>query len=754
MANDLDERTAPAAAGTERRAPTPSPRLLQRRRNDLLARWIVVAGGLAIIASVLGIFLFLLAQVFPLLSGANVSPGAMTAIAPAPPLAVLSDEASTHLATLCADGVVRVHRSADATLVLEQPLFPPAADGRATPITSGGSLFGDPGFVAASADGRVAWQSVRFDVDHRVDGAVVTPRLEPIVELVVDPTGRPVTACAASARGSSSGVVAQLADGSLFLVERIVEENLFTGEQTAATAQRALVCPAPLTRLVVDARRENLFGATADGRLLWWNLRDANATEPRSRNVGAPITALSLLIGDQSLVVGQQDGSLTVWNRVQPEGEATRLTETHVFPRRDSAVVLLTPSWRNRLFLAVESGNRAMVGYSTSTRVLWEGDLPLAGATAAAIAPKNDALLLAAPGRAQRLAFDCPHPEAGLGVYFGKVWYEGYAQPEWIYQSSSGSDEAEPKISLVPLLFGTFKATLFSLLFAVPLALFAAMYTSQFMHWSLRRFVKPAVEIMASLPSVVLGFLAGLWLAPRVADFFLGRPLFVLLAPLAVIAAGKLGMTLPARFRHRFHDGAAALAFIAVLAATLSATLLLSRPLEVAWFDGDFLGWMRGALGLGFDQRNCVVLGLAMGVAVIPIIFAIAEDSFSNVPKSLVSGSLALGADRWYTVTRVVLPTASPGLFSAVMIGFGRAVGETMIVVMASGNTPVMDWSPFNGLRSLSANIATEIPEAAHGTTFYRTLFLAALLLFALTFAANTAAELVRQHLRQKYARL
>jgi phosphate transport system permease protein len=266
--------------------------------------------------------------------------------------------------------------------------------------------------------------------------------------------------------------------------------------------------------------------------------------------------------------------------------------------------------------------------------------------------------------------------------------------------------------------------------------------------------VKPAVEIMASLPSVVLGFLAGLWLAPRIADFFLGIPLFLALAPVAVIAAGRVGERMPARWRHRFPEGSESLASIAVLAATLAVAIAFSRPLEAACFGGDFVRWMREALGIAYDQKNCIVLGLAMGIAVIPIIFSIAEDAFSNVPNSLVSGSLALGADRWYTVTRVVLPTASPGLFSAVMIGFGRAVGETMIVVMASGNTPIMDWSPFNGLRSLSANIATEIPEAPEGSTFFRTLFLAALLLFAVTFAANTAAELVRMRLRQKYARL
>jgi phosphate transport system permease protein len=149
-----------------------------------------------------------------------------------------------------------------------------------------------------------------------------------------------------------------------------------------------------------------------------------------------------------------------------------------------------------------------------------------------------------------------------------------------------------------------------------------------------------------------------------------------------------------------------------------------------------------------------VVVGLAMGFAVIPIIFAIAEDAFSNVPRNLVSGSLALGANRWQTVTQVVLPTASPGIFSAVMIGFGRAVGETMIVLMATGNTPIMSWNPFDGFRTLSANVAVEIPEAPVDGTLYRTLFLAALLLFAVTFAVNTAAELVRQRLRRRYAEL
>jgi len=140
-----------------------------------------------------------------------------------------------------------------------------------------------------------------------------------------------------------------------------------------------------------------------------------------------------------------------------------------------------------------------------------------------------------------------------------------------------------------------------------------------------------------------------------------------------------------------------------------------------------------------------------MGFAVIPIVFTISEDAFTSVPQHLTAASLALGASRWQTATRVVLPTASPGVFSAAMIGFGRAVGETMIVLMATGNTPLMDWSVFNGMRTLSANIAVEVPEAPYGATLYRTLFLSALLLFVMTFLVNTVAEIVRQRLRDRY---
>jgi len=202
------------------------------------------------------------------------------------------------------------------------------------------------------------------------------------------------------------------------------------------------------------------------------------------------------------------------------------------------------------------------------------------------------------------------------------------------------------------------------------------------------------------------------------------------------------------------YEGWEAALLIPVVLFLIWVSMSLSSPIETLFFDGDMRTYMSNEWGLNYDQRNALVVGLIMGFAVIPTIFSIAEDALFSVPQHLVRGSLALGATRWQTMTSVVLPAASPGIFSAVMMGFGRAVGETMIVLMATGNTPLMDMSIFQGMRTLAANLAVEVPEAEVFSTHYRVLFLAALILFLFTFVFNTLAEIVRQRLRQRYSGL
>jgi phosphate transport system permease protein len=190
------------------------------------------------------------------------------------------------------------------------------------------------------------------------------------------------------------------------------------------------------------------------------------------------------------------------------------------------------------------------------------------------------------------------------------------------------------------------------------------------------------------------------------------------------------------------------LSFVAGAVAAVVLALVSASMLAAAGFD------LRGLLLGTYVQRNALVVGFVMAFAIIPIIYTIAEDALSSIPENLRAGSLALGATPWQTTMRIVIPTAMSGLFSAMMIGLGRAVGETMIVLMAAGNTPVLDWNVFNGFRTLSANIAVELPEAVRGGTHYRTLFLAALALFLMTFVLNTAAELVRLRFRHRASQL
>ena len=357
-------------------------------------------------------------------------------------------------------------------------------------------------------------------------------------------------------------------------------------------------------------------------------------------------------------------------------------------------------------------------------------------------------------------SLDDPHPEASPKAFFGKVWYESGEEPVYQWQSTGGSSDFEPKFSLMPLIFGSIKGTFYALLFSIPVAILAAVFSAAFLPHSVKRVVKPMMEIMASLPSVVLGFLAAFWLAPILVTRVPSVLLLIILLPASAMLVGSLWSRLPVVLRNRFDGGQEWMLVLPVMAVFGWIGWVMGPVIE-GWFFvytdpdtgkkiADFTMWWPQATGMRYEQRNSMVLGFMMGFAVIPVIFTIAEDAMSNVPKSLTAASAALGANRWQVVWTVILPVASSGIFSALMIGFGRAVGETMIILMAGGNTAVMDWNIMEGMRTLATNIAIELPEAAENSTHYRTLFLSAVVLFLLTSVMNTIAEVLRQRLRER----
>jgi phosphate transport system permease protein len=231
----------------------------------------------------------------------------------------------------------------------------------------------------------------------------------------------------------------------------------------------------------------------------------------------------------------------------------------------------------------------------------------------------------------------------------------------------------EPKYKLLPLLVGTLKVTFVALLFALPVAIGAAIFTSEFAPQVARELIKPAVELLAGIPSVVIGFFA-----------------------LMVLAT-----------------------------------------------------WLQKSFAITY-RLNAVTAGIGLGLAVIPIVYTVAEDALSAVPQSFRDGSSALGANRWQTAWRVVLPAATPGVFAACVLGAGRAIGETMIVLMSSGNSATLSLDPTRSFRSFSATIAAELGEAPHGSPHYHVLFFIGAFLFVITFLLNLAGHWYVNRLRKK----
>ncbi|MFN8009940.1 MAG: ABC transporter permease subunit [Holophagaceae bacterium] len=714
-------------------APSQDAVLRRAKRMDRIMALLISLGGLAIISAVLGMLFFIGKEAFPLFRGArSAERTGFTA-----PGALLLDESGKAAASLSPA------RGLELVAVPEGRALKQVATGPALPWSAvlppgprGETLVVDvQGGLQA---GKVTWSKPAGDPDPAhwdLEAAWTAPL----------PSPGPGARVLAFRLLESGGL-----EGGLDLkVVAATPAGLLRAEAAPGSTDAAwqpVQAPGRATAAAWSLDGAQLTLGTAEGRLL---VLDAASGEALAETTfPEPVSALGHALGGTSLLVGGEKGGLAAYHLLRT-GERPQLQELHRFPSLDGPVLGFRPSLRDKRFLAWTSRDLAVDHLTTERRLL---HARAEGTLSAALAPRGDLVTATdASGRTRAWSLDAPHPEVSLGTLAGKVHYEGYDQPAYVWQSSGGTDDFEPKLSLVPLVFGTLKGTLYAMLFALPMAILGALYTSQFASPRLRNAIKPTVEIMAALPSVVLGFLAGLVMAPLFEKLAVEVLVFPGVALVLAALAFPLWTRLPQRFRSLWGTGREVAWAIPLLAAAALLSLAAGPAFERAFLGGDYRHWLLSAQGITFDQRNSLVVGFAMGFAVIPIIFTLSEDALSSVPKSLTSASLACGASPWQTAWRVVLPTASPGIFSAVMVGLGRAIGETMIVLMATGNTPVLDWSPFNGMRTLSANIAVEIPEAPHHGTLYRVLFLAAFLLFLLTFLLNTCAELVRQRLRRKY---
>ena len=474
--------------------------------------------------------------------------------------------------------------------------------------------------------------------------------------------------------------------------------------------------------------KNKVVAASEGGEIFLWSIENNEVVLLQQFKLSEnQINKITMLSGRNSMVISDQNGSNFVFFLINNNLLKIRELQKHEHPIKNAFRGNL-----KKIFTSVDTKGNVKISSTTSGKELL--NFKIKDYDLINFAFKDIGLLSFQNNNIEINEFDIEHPETSLKSTFTKVWYEGFQQPEYVWQSAGGTDDFEPKLSLIPLIFGTLKGTFYAVIFALPIAILAAICVSQFMAPRLKNIIKPVIEIMAALPSVVLGFLAGLWLAPRLDSVLVGVIIFPILLILSSLALPPIWEKIKEKTIIKTEGIQFFLISIPIIIIIFYLGLVLGEFIENTIFFGSFTDWLYQSAGVNYDQRNALVIGIAMGFAVIPIIFTISEDALSNVPQHLVSGSLALGASKWQTALKVVLPSASPGIFSGVMIGIGRAIGETMIVLMATGNTAIMDWDIFNGFRTLAANIAVEIPEAPVGGSLYRMLFLSSIILFMFTF--------------------
>lgn len=878
-----------AYAGIKRRKQTP----WRVKFGDALVSRLITIGGIATIGAVLLVVLVLLATAWPLLRSpsarswhaidlnAQPSNDPVHAAFESDVRAAGCDESGKLIWQAAHDGTVRLLSAYDGQTVATFPT--PADDQRE--ITCHSLSIDRRRLTLGFSDG--TYQSVVFSfksnllVKEQLPAGVVLTLEHPVaihdqtlLELIGDQAIRqlsfdplvwsaPVTVAqtplvaidylagesANQFTQASTSTMAAMTAAELVIGTIEARENMMTGAVTETVTTKS--CKAehrsqrpPLTLMLAN-RASHVIVAWDTGTLDRYAV-EANTPRAMESSSGLPgndrFTAAAPMISRQTLLLGDAAGGLHGWNVVQTsEGAASdgyRLTATHEIKLADQPIIDINSSSASHLALVTSQNSTVSLVMTTTDSLLQtfsaaQMKLDSVELLGAFLTPKNDGLIAVGKDRLLTAELDAAHPEATLRGLFGRVWYEGHGEPKYIWQSSAGTEQSEPKFSLIPLIFGTLKATLYAMIFSIPLALMSAIYTSEFLTPSLRARIKPVIELMASLPSVILGFIAALVLAPLLQQNLCAVLLALFVVPTTFIYAAHFWNLLPLQFLIRGQTWR-----LWLLCLCLPVGLFLSyvlAPLVERWlFAGDIVQWMSGSIGSpiggwmllmvplvaalavylmlgplaernrqtaisktprafaargvaqllfmtaavagtallisyllsttgldlrnsllsGYQERNSLLVGAVLGFCIIPLIYTLADDALQSVPQQLRSASLGCGATPWQTTMRVVVPSAMSGMFSAVMIGFGRAVGETMVVLMAAGNTPIMEWNPFNGFRTLSATLATELPEAAKGSTHFRTLFLAALLLFALTLVANTAAEYVRIRFRRRGSQL
>ncbi|MFN4099473.1 MAG: hypothetical protein ACK4GT_06820, partial [Pararhodobacter sp.] len=621
--------------------------------GERIARGVITVGGLMVIVAVIGIMVFLFRVVAPLLSSGEVL-GETSYNAPVSGQVIWVNGDEFQIVGISVDdgGEAMAFHIPTGTALMRQDLGFESA-----PTVVGGTI-GRDRIAIGFEDGTVRFATLAVNAtatpqarlpqdlqqlsgrDRMSGGRVFTQvqtgdfrTLEPVIEIAdaQEISELPIIAIDYRIGGTVERPTIAFATIDAANMVRVsqsrVQRNMMTGEETVRTTTVDLpALPIPdgveVTQLLLSGSADRAIVGTSDGRLHRYDLRNLNAPvlaeSLRATPDGVGITALTFLGGEQTLIVGSESGALTAWFRIQRPGargtDGFEMVQSRVHPSMAAEVIDISEGQRDKSFVATDAQGNVRVVHSTSDQVLFE--FQRSGNPAEPVQmmvfPRGDGVLLMSDsGQVDAWQFRANHAEVTLQVLFGQLWYEGYAAPEYIWQSTAGTDLAEPKYSLVPLIFGTMKAAFYAMLFATPIALMAAIYTSEFVDKRVRATVKPMMEMMESLPTVVLGFFAALVLAPLVEEW-IGAVLLGLFAlPTGLMIGAFLWQMLPVPLALKY-DGFPKFALMAAtIVVSALAAFSLGTGFEAFLFNGDFKRWTTGQFGSGTPFMFLVLLPLS-----------------------------------------------------------------------------------------------------------------------------------------------
>jgi len=708
-----------------------------RARRDALSRTLVTGAGLCVIAALALIIIFLIIQTLPVFRGASaeiVSRYALEKSADFKPVDAKFDASGQQFFVRYTNGAVYAFDA--KTGALKNPI-----ELTLSPETSTHIALADNRLITLSATGELQV------VDYHPNQS----RTFLTADVSAGHLHQPLRSLQAVDRGGQLTLVAVTAEGSVLLYS--VNTSDGPVESNPAVSSIAL-SEATTSRLAyLSDNGQWLVVSDEDNHFSLYTVGNEGNTVLESQSSVAEdnVTHWQFMPDGRSIISGHQSGALTQWFIERDASGQTVLNPARYFKSMPAAISRILPEATRQGFWVIDDAGNAFSYFATQPAPLIRLKSASCTDCLATVSADSKQLLLQQPdGHFALWGVRNAHPELTFAALWQKVRYEGHAEADYTWQPVTASAVEERKMSLVPLTTGTLKVAFFAMLFAIPVGIMAAIYTAYFMSARARGVVKPSIEMMEALPTVIIGFIAGIWLAPWIElHLFMALALMVLL-PATVLLSSFLFSCLPAGVRQKLPGGWETLWLLFPLGLFSVCAIWLLPVIEQLVFTGGLRQWLTDR-GIDYQQRNGLVIGIAMGFAIIPTIFTLAEEALFNVPRHLTHGSMALGATAWQTLRHVILPTASAGIFSAVMLGFGRALGETMIVLMATSNSPLSEFNWFDGLRALTATMATELPEAAAGSSHYHVLFFAALLLLVMTLVVNSLAEWIRQTIRKHY---